>query len=159
MGSVEVAVGCPHRLNQPIGPRTGTPCDVCASHGLPGWPRLAIAMTVDYGPRLARSAVQRPARSPWTINAQAVRACVEAAARLAAVTRGLSTTDDALAYLSQVVESGALRVSASPPRIRMVGQVDDRLAFQAKVDLRMQAEREALAQMRDLRNAIRISGV
>lgn len=50
-------VGCPHRLRAPIGSRTKYPCDACAPYGPPGWPRWAIAMTVDYGPRLSRAAV------------------------------------------------------------------------------------------------------
>lgn len=58
MGEVEVAVGCPHRLRQPIGPHTRFPCPACTAYGPPGWPRLAIAMTVDHGPRLGSAAVE-----------------------------------------------------------------------------------------------------
>ena len=47
-------VGCPHRLRQPITWRTAYPCEQCAPFGPPRWPRWAIALTVDYRPRLPR---------------------------------------------------------------------------------------------------------
>lgn len=58
MGEREVVVGCPHRLRQFIGSRTAHPCPACAPFGPPGWPRLAIALTVDYGPRLSVKATE-----------------------------------------------------------------------------------------------------
>ena len=64
MGEVEVMVGCPHKVRSPIGSRTKYPCAACAPFGPPGWPRWAIAMTVDYGPRLSAGAVKGVARTP-----------------------------------------------------------------------------------------------
>lgn len=45
MGAEEVAVGCPHRLGQYIGPWTRLPCAACGEHP-PGFPRVAIALTI-----------------------------------------------------------------------------------------------------------------
>jgi hypothetical protein len=58
----DVVVGCPHRLHEPIGASTGTPCAACA--GSPGWPRVASAMRVTPLPPLRRASLADAAVAP-----------------------------------------------------------------------------------------------
>ena len=117
MGAVDIIVGCPHRLRQPIGPSTKYPCPGCAALGVP--PRWATALTIHPSrirPRVAdmATAAPRPVADPLaSIEVDRLAPIMQAAADV------LNIAATAVAPLVEAVRSlpiqmGAIEVHTMP---------------------------------------------